>query len=252
MSVLQCQPSTPAAVEVDRYGSINGLLAKKPQCWKRIVDIVGSLTGLILLGPLFLLVAAVIKGVSPGPVFFRQTRVGWGGKRFQCFKFRTMKPDADAAKHRDYLAALINGDSPDGKRRVVMTKLHDDPRIIPFGNLLRESGLDELPQLINVLRGEMSLVGPRPPIPYEVAEYQLWHKDRFDVRPGISGLWQISGKNRLSFNEMIRLDIQYTQQMSLRLDLKILVLTPYAIFSQFRAYLAGKTIRRSASTIHTA
>jgi lipopolysaccharide/colanic/teichoic acid biosynthesis glycosyltransferase len=228
------------------------LLCKRPMVWKRVMDITGALFGLILLFPLFIFIALFVKTVSPGPAFFKQNRVGQGGKIFECLKFRTMKPNADVAKHKSYLATLINEDKPGSEKRTVMTKLHDDPQIIPFGNVLRESGLDELPQLINVLRGEMSLVGPRPSIPYEVQEYKLWFKDRFDVQPGITGLWQVSGKNRLTFNEMIRLDIQYARNVSLVMDLKIIVLTPYAVWSQFRDYLYRKLFAERPSTIHTA
>ncbi|RJQ68917.1 MAG: sugar transferase [Desulfobacteraceae bacterium] len=237
---------------LDKAGAVGSLLTRSTGPWKRAIDIAGSLAGLIMLLPIFILIAIFIKSVSPGPAFFRQKRVGLGGKVFECIKFRTMRPNADTSKHRKYLAQLIHDDRSKGPKRLVMTKLHNDPQIIPFGNLIRESGLDELPQLINVLRGEMSLVGPRPPIPYEVQEYKLWYKDRFDVLPGITGLWQVSGKNRLTFNEMIRLDIQYSRQMSLLLDLKILLLTPYAVFMQIRNYLHRKVFAQAPSTIHTA
>jgi lipopolysaccharide/colanic/teichoic acid biosynthesis glycosyltransferase len=244
-------PRQPAdALVFRRYNELGGLLAISTQRWKRILDIIGSLAVLMLLFPLLIFIAMFIKSVSPGPVFFRQSRVGRGGKVFKCIKFRTMRPGTDASNHRNYLTMLINGSA--GKNQQAMTKLHNDPRIIPFGSLIRESGLDELPQLFNVLHGEMSLVGPRPPIPYEVKEYKMWYKERFDCLPGITGLWQVSGKNRLTFNEMIRLDIQYTRRMSLLMDLKILLLTPYAVISQFRDYLLRKAFTRSPSTIHTA
>jgi lipopolysaccharide/colanic/teichoic acid biosynthesis glycosyltransferase len=247
------KPATaPCCACGEASGSLENLLSRKPLIWKRAMDIIGAAFGLILLSPLFILIALFIKAVSPGPVFFKQGRVGQGGKLFECIKFRTMKPNADVSQHKRYLAQLIKEDRPDNGKRPAMTKLHDDPQIIPFGNVLRESGLDELPQLINVLRGEMSLIGPRPPIPYEVREYKLWFKDRFDVKPGITGLWQVSGKNRLTFNEMIRLDIQYSRNISFLLDLKILLLTPYAVWSQFRDYLNRKFFAESPSTIHSA
>jgi lipopolysaccharide/colanic/teichoic acid biosynthesis glycosyltransferase len=235
----------------EKTGRVERLLSKKPMMWKRAIDVFGAVVGLILLFPLFILIALFVKTVSPGPVFFKQQRVGQGGKLFECIKFRTMKPNADVSRHKSYLANLINADKPESKDRAAMTKLHDDPQIIAFGNVLRESGLDELPQLINVLRGEMSLIGPRPSIPYEVMEYKLWFKDRFDVQPGITGLWQVSGKNRLTFNEMIRLDIQYARNVSFWLDLKILLLTPYAVWSQFRDFLYRKLFTESPSTMHS-
>jgi len=232
--------------------SLGGLLSKRPARWKRLIDIAGSLAGLVCLWPLLLIIAAYIKAVSPGPVFFWQARVGRGGKSFECIKFRTMKPDADVSRHKTYLADLINGggQASDGQQKMI--KLHDDPQIIPFGNVLREMGLDELPQLFNVLRGEMSLVGPRPPIAYEVEQYKLWYKDRFDVTPGLTGLWQISGKNRLTFNEMIRLDIQYARNVSFWLDMKILICTPYAVYTQVKDYILRKRRAPKTSSMHTA
>ena len=192
--------------------------------WKRFLDILGALVGLILFSPLFLLIAIFIKIVSPGPVFYQQERVGYLGKRFAFWKFRTMHVDNDATGHKQYLSHLINGDAP-------MTKLdaRRDPRIIPFGKFIRESCLDEFPQLFNVLQGDMSLVGPRPCLPYEAEEYLQWHARRFDIVPGMTGLWQVSGKNRLTFKEMIRLDIRYARFMSPWLDAKILLLTAPAI-----------------------
>jgi len=165
--------------------------------WKRAFDMVCSSTGLIVLSPLLMLVAIMIKIVSPGPAFFVQERVGYLGKHFGLLKFRTMKADTDTSVHEDYIRELMKtGES--------MKKLEHDPRIIPCGNLLRKTGLDELPQLINVVRGQMSLVGPRPCLPVEFEEYLQWHKRRFYTAPGITGLWQVSGKNRLTFKEMIR------------------------------------------------
>ena len=192
--------------------------------WKRFLDILGALVGLILFSPLFLLIAIFIKIVSPGPVFYRQERVGYLGRRFTFWKFRTMHVNNDATGHKQYLSHLIGGDAP-------MAKLDDrgDPRIIPFGTLLRSTCLDEMPQLFNVLLGDMSLVGPRPCLPYEAEEYLQWHARRFDIVPGMTGLWQVSGKNRLTFKEMIRLDIRYSRLMSPWLDGKILFLTGPAI-----------------------
>ena len=225
--------------------ALTELLVKKAPWWKRTMDTVASLLGLILLLPLFLCIAIYIKTVSPGPILFKQKRVGRGGKLFDCYKFRTMKPNADSTMHQRYLEALIKGNNSDSQPKMI--KLLGEPQIIPFGNVLRESGLDELPQLFNVLLGDMSLIGPRPPIPYEVKEYKTWYRDRFDVLPGITGLWQVSGKNRLTFNEMMRLDIAYARNVTLLGDLKIILLTPYAVFAQFKDYLHKKSMIQNPS-----
>jgi lipopolysaccharide/colanic/teichoic acid biosynthesis glycosyltransferase len=201
---------------------------------KRGFDILGAATCLLILSPLFLLIAVFIKIVSPGPVLFKQQRVGYGGHPFTFLKFRTMRQGSDSSEHQAYLVTLINGDSDKKNSDKPMTKLDDDPQIIPLGNLLRKSCLDELPQLINVLCGDMSLVGPRPPIPYEVKEYHAWHRGRFNATPGMTGLWQVSGKNRLSFREMVRLDIRYARDRSLWMDIKILFRTPLAILEQLK------------------
>lgn len=206
--------------------------AKKMTRKKRCLDLLGSLLGLIILSPLFILLWCLIKTVSPGPVIYKQTRIGLGGRPFTFLKFRTMAINANTNNHREYLSSLINGNKGEQNCAPAMTKLDDnDKNIIIFGKLIRKTYLDELPQLINVLRGDMSLIGPRPPIPYEVAEYQLWHTGRFDMTPGMTGLWQVSGKNRLTFDQMVRLDIQYIRKQSLWMDLKILTLTPWVIAS---------------------
>ena len=197
------------------------------------MDIIGSLVGLIIFSPLFLIISLMIKIVSPGAVFFRQERAGLGGEQFSVLKFRTMKMNADTSAHQQYLSRLISGHVEDEVSDKPMTKLDDDDSQIIFsGKILRKSYLDELPQLINVLWGDMSLVGPRPPIPYEVAEYRQWHIGRLECRPGMTGLWQISGKNRLSFVEMVRLDIRYARNLSFFADLKILLITPVVIISE--------------------
>jgi lipopolysaccharide/colanic/teichoic acid biosynthesis glycosyltransferase len=211
-----------------RSGTSKDVIAKvfchKVPVWKSCLDIVGALSLIILLSPLFLLMAVYIKAVSPGKVLYRQKRVGYRGRIFTFFKFRTMHENSNPAAHKEYLKELIKGGEP-------MEKLDGDgdPRIIPGGKILRKMCLDELPQFFNVLRGEMSLVGPRPCIPYEVEEYLRWHAHRFDTLPGMTGLWQVSGKNKLSFEQMIRLDISYANRMSFVLDLKILLLTVPAI-----------------------
>lgn len=211
------------------------LYAKRITRKKRCLDLLGSILGLIILSPVFILLWAVIKTVSPGPAFYKQTRIGWGGRPFTLLKFRTMEINADTTEHRKYLASLIQGGKTQQDCDRIMAKLDDnDSNIIPLGKLIRKTYLDELPQLINVLLGDMSLIGPRPPIPYEVAEYQLWHTDRLDTTPGMTGLWQVSGKNRLSFDQMVRLDIRYIRNQSFWLDIKILLLTPVTIGAELK------------------
>jgi lipopolysaccharide/colanic/teichoic acid biosynthesis glycosyltransferase len=191
--------------------------------WKRGLDIVGSAFGILVLWPFFLAVAAYIKIVSPGPVFFRQKRVGRGGKLFTFIKFRTMKHGNDQGAHEEHIIKRIRAGQ-------ALAKLDDkDSRIIPGGKFLRKACVDELPQLFNVLRGDMSLVGPRPCMAYEAREFLMWHTHRFDAVPGMTGLWQVSGKNKLTFVEMIRLDIAYAANMSLLNDLVILARTVPAI-----------------------
>jgi lipopolysaccharide/colanic/teichoic acid biosynthesis glycosyltransferase len=197
--------------------------------WKRCLDLVVILLLLPVLLLIGLAVALLVKCGSPGPVLFRQRRIGHRGREFTCLKFRTMKPLAESAPHQQWMRQLIQADTP-------MTKLdlQNDPRLIPFGSLLRATGLDELPQLINVARGEMSLVGPRPCIPYEYEAYEAWHRRRFEAVPGLTGLWQVSGKNQTTFNQMVQLDIEYAERLSLWLDLKILFRTPGVLWRQFR------------------
>lgn len=201
--------------------------------WKRIIDVVVSLFLLVALSPLFALIAIFILVVSPGPVFFRQQRLGYMGQLFQCWKFRTMRVGVDSAVHHSYLTTLIHSDTP-------MTKLdsRSDPRIIPLGHLLRQTALDELPQLFNVLGGDMSLIGPRPCLPYEAQEYSLWHAGRFATLPGLTGLWQVSGKNRTTFKEMIRFDLAYIRNMSPAMDAVILLKTVPAIIAQIKDFLS--------------
>ena len=210
---------------------INPLFVQKIPLWKRAMDICFSIFGIIMLLPLFVIAGIYIKLVSPGPVFFRQDRVGYGGKIFSMYKLRTMHPNADNSLHAKHMVEIINGDDARNLYKPI-SKLPNDPRIIPFGKIIRVAAIDELPQFFNILKGDMSLVGPRPPIPYEVDQYKYWHSSRFDTVPGLTGLWQVSGKNRLPFNEMIRLDIRYIEKQSFWLDLKILLLTPAAIISQ--------------------
>jgi lipopolysaccharide/colanic/teichoic acid biosynthesis glycosyltransferase len=197
--------------------------------WKRVLDICCVLFAGVTLLPMLLLIAIAIKLGSKGPVLFKQERIGLFGKEFIIFKFRTMVAGADTAVHETHAATLIEGNTP-------MTKLdaHGDARVIPFGGLLRATCLDELPQLINVLRGEMSFVGPRPCLPNEYNQYLPWQTERFLTQPGLTGLWQVSGKNRTTFNEMIDLDIRYVRQRSLWLDLKIILKTIPAVMAEVR------------------
>ncbi|MFY9397543.1 MAG: sugar transferase [Desulfomonilia bacterium] len=208
--------------------SIHGLPFPIPgiPLWKRAFDIMGATAGLALLSPLFLSIALLIKAVSPGPVFFKQARVGFLGRHFTCWKFRTMEVEADSTVHRDHVRELYrNGQS--------LKKLDDeDPRIIPFGRVLRKTGLDEVPQLINILRGEMSLVGPRPDVPYSVEHYQPWYNRRFETYPGMTGLWQVNGKNSTTLDGMMRLDISYVKNRSPLLDVRIVLETIPALIRQ--------------------
>jgi lipopolysaccharide/colanic/teichoic acid biosynthesis glycosyltransferase len=206
---------------------------------KRAIDIAGSLAALILLSPLLLAIAVAIKLTSKGPMLFKQSRVGQYGGRFTFLKFRSMYFQSDAKIHQDYVRQLIAG-KDEGEQGVAnggVYKIKDDPRITPVGRFLRKTSLDELPQFFNVLKGEMSLVGPRPPIPYEVEAYDIWHRRRFlEVKPGITGLWQVNGRSRVKFEDMVRLDLQYARTWSLGLDLKILLGTPRAVFFGEGAY----------------
>lgn len=223
-------------VELQNYLSLeerlDPFLGRPMPVWKRGIDILGSVLALVLLFPLLLFIAIFIKAVSPGPVFYRGERVGYLGENFKCWKFRTMHPDSHTSSHEEHVIKLMKCDN------APFEKLDDeDLRIIPFGGLLRKTGLDELPQLLNVLQGEMSLVGPRPELPYSVQHYTHWQKRRFDVVPGLTGLWQVNGKNRTTFRQMIRWDIAYIQQRSFWLDLKVIVKTTPAIVTQaFNSY----------------
>lgn len=206
---------------------------------KRSIDVVGSLIALILLSPLLIAIAIAIKLTSSGPILFRQTRVGHHGVRFTFLKFRSMRFGNDPKIHQDYVRQLISGkeENPKPGASAGVYKLKDDPRITPVGKILRKTSLDELPQFLNVLIGEMSLVGPRPPIPYEVEAYDIWHKRRLlEVRPGITGLWQVEGRSTTKFDEMVRLDLRYAKTWSLWLDIKILVRTPGAVLKGSGAY----------------
>ena len=198
---------------------------------KRVIDIVGSISVLVFLSPLWIAIALAIKLTSAGPILFRQERVGRYGRKFTFLKFRSMFITSDDALHRDYVTRFIKApcNGSGSTSQDTLFKLTNDPRVTAVGKLLRRTSLDELPQLLNVIRGDMSLVGPRPPIPYEVLCYDPWHKRRLAVKPGITGLWQVHGRSRVPFDEMVRLDLTYVRSWSLALDLRILLQTPWAV-----------------------
>lgn len=223
---------------------------------KRCLDFSLALLVVLLLAPLFLLLVLLVRLTSRGPAFFRQERVGFGGRHFKMYKFRSMYVDSDESLHRKAyeqflrgerstgkvsggIAAVKQGDQPQGSANATSAtprrksfRHSSDPRITPLGYLLRRSSLDELPQLFNVLRGEMSLVGPRPPIPYEVGLYQSWHLGRLDTLPGITGFWQVYGRGRVSFDRMVQMDLDYIQKQSFWYDLKLLLLTLPVVLSR--------------------
>jgi lipopolysaccharide/colanic/teichoic acid biosynthesis glycosyltransferase len=180
-----------------------------------------------------LLIAALVKMKSPGPVFFRQVRVGQMMKPFTLLKFRTMHVGATHTIHHEFVSSFIkSGVQAQEAGRTGLYKIANDPRVTPIGRILRKTSLDELPQLWNVLCGEMSLVGPRPPLHYEVEQYQPWHRRRvLEAKPGITGLWQVAGRSRSTFDEMVRLDLRYARACSLWTDLKILLATPAAVIA---------------------
>jgi lipopolysaccharide/colanic/teichoic acid biosynthesis glycosyltransferase len=213
---------------------------KLPLAMKRAIDIIGSASILIILSPVLLAIAAAIKRSSPGGVIFRQERVGQHGVRFTLFKFRSMYADSDATPHKEFIKRYLAGGSDahaDVAANGAVYKLTKDSRVTPIGRFLRKTSLDEFPQLFNVLRGEMSLVGPRPPIPYELEGYAAWHRRRLlEAKPGVTGLWQVTGRSSLKFDDMVRLDLRYARGWSLWLDLKILLRTARVVLSGAGAY----------------
>lgn len=214
--------------------------------WKRCIDLACCVAAMPVLAVGTLVMTVITKIVSPGPVFFRQERIGYKGRRFQIYKFRSMTLGADTSGHQSYYKDLIGTNAP-----MVKLDARGDSRLLPGAWLLRASGLDELPQLINVLRGEMSLVGPRPCIPKEFEQYLPWQQKRCDAMPGLTGLWQVSGKNRTTFEEMIRLDIKYSQRLSLWLDLKIIVLTLPSLLQQIYDTKIGRKASLTAKKLNT-
>jgi exopolysaccharide biosynthesis polyprenyl glycosylphosphotransferase len=227
--------SFPSAA-LDGFGGIPVLDLGQPgihglqRIFKRTFDVLVTSVTMLFIWPIMAAIAVAIKLDSPGPVLYRQTRIGERGQVFSMLKFRSMRVDGDDSIHRAYVKKLIqeNTSLSNGAGTLKMT---DDPRITRVGKFIRKTSLDELPQFINVIRGEMSLVGPRPPIPYEVEVYQEWHTRRFEAIPGITGMWQVYGRNRVSFDEMVRMDIDYIERQSLWLDLKLLVQTPLVLLT---------------------
>ncbi len=218
--------STPASMETVVFSR-----------WKRVFDLSLILLGAVVWVPLMLAIMVAIKLVSPGPVFFRQRRVGFLGRPFLIFKFRSMKVNAETHTHERHVELLIQRDAP-------LTKLDaNDKRLIPFGRVFRATGLDELPQIFNVLRGEMSLVGPRPCTPGEFEKYRPEQRQRVNAPPGISGYWQVHGKNRTTFNEMIAMDLKYVREMSLSLDCAVVLRTLFVLLqdSLSAVGMVGKT-----------
>ncbi len=206
---------------------------------KRAMDIIGSLIAILIFSPLFLAIAAIIKLTSKGPILFSQERLGQFGQAFTCLKFRSMYANNDPKIHQEFMKRVIHGNhdgnAAGGSKPVY--KMTDDPRITKIGKFLRKTSLDELPQFFNVLRGTMSLVGPRPPLSYEFEEYDVWHRRRvLEVKPGITGLWQVEGRSRVQFDDMVRLDLQYARGWSLWLDIQILAKTPGAVVLGDGAY----------------
>jgi lipopolysaccharide/colanic/teichoic acid biosynthesis glycosyltransferase len=236
------------ALPGERAIFIDAISPQSVPFWKRLMDIVISVIGIVSIYPVaFLILALYIKIVSPhGSVLFRQKRVGIGGKLFTCLKFRTMHVGDNETVHAAHVYSLMESNA-------VMAKLDNYSGIIPFGKIVRKTCIDELPQLFNVLRGEMSVVGPRPCVPYETEKHLPWHHQRLAVLPGLTGLWQVSGKNRVTFEQMMRMDISYAKNVAFWLDLKIIIKTPFAILRQARESIRKKPVpRRPATQIRTA
>ncbi len=209
--------------------------------WKRVLDIGCIVIASPVVVPVMVVISVLIKLGSKGPILFYQERIGHLGRRFTCLKFRTMVTDADTSVHEGHCARLIDSDLP-----MVKMDAHGDSRVVPFGRQLRATGLDELPQVINVLRGDMSLVGPRPCLPCEYDRHLDWQKQRFNTLPGLTGLWQVSGKNTTTFNQMIRFDLEYDRNKSLWLDLTIMLRTIPAVIAQVRDIVSNGNNKKSS------
>ena len=215
------QPRLFIPADTTRYYSSTGKL-------KRAFDLLVSLMGLFVTAPLMLVIALFIKQSGPGPVFYIQERLGRDGRPFRFYKFRSMQHNSDDAIHRQFAAMFINGDNEgcaDTNQGEEVFKMKEDPRVTSIGAWLRKTSLDELPQLFNIIKGEMSLVGPRPPISYEIENYQPWHMERLKAVPGLTGIWQVSGRSLVSFDDMVRMDIRYINQWTFWQDFAIILKT---------------------------
>lgn len=210
-------------VDTDRPAALTSIT-------KRVLDIALAIILLVLSSPIWIIAIATIKLASPGPALFRQRRIGLDGEAFTCLKFRTMHHGASEDAHKRLVTRMIRQRKTSTSGAARLFKLEGDSRIISAARWLRATSLDEVPQLINVLRGDMSIVGPRPPLPYEVAHYEDWQKERLTVRPGITGLWQVSGRNHLTYNEMCSMDVRYIRTWSIATDLMIIISTPWVMF----------------------
>ena len=223
-------PRSRQPVDADEFDAVGS----RGYPLKRALDVVAALVALTVLSPLMLVVALAIKLTSPGPVIFRQSRLGQGGAPFMMYKFRSMRTDMDDRVHREFVAKLIDGGKPaaDASAQAGTFKLKADPRVTAIGRFIRKTSIDELPQFYNMLKGEMSLVGPRPPVPYEAERYQSWHLRRvLELKPGLTGIWQVHGRSRVSFDEMVRMDLRYLRHCSLRFDIGILLRTVIVVLS---------------------
>jgi lipopolysaccharide/colanic/teichoic acid biosynthesis glycosyltransferase len=227
------------AKEPHRPIDLRGAPAHSVPGWKSALDITCILLALPIWLPLMILLMLVTRLASPGPIFYRQKRVGLHGRHFLIWKFRTMKVSAETQTHEHYFQQLMRVDRP-----MIKLDAYGDPRLAPFGRFLRASGLDELPQIFNVLCGEMSLVGPRPCTPNEFAHYELWQRERVNVLPGLTGYWQVNGKNKTTFNEMILMDLIYLKNLSILLDLKIMLKTCAVIAAQLVESRLSKSYNR--------
>lgn len=231
VSLRRARLAPPLAVPAEAVPVIRARPAALTSVSKRALDVFFAIILLVLTSPIWLVAALLIKVTSPGPILFRQERIGVGGVPFTCYKFRTMHHGVSDSAHRSLVIQMLtSGERSTDAVDAQPYKINGDHRIIRVGRWMRRTSLDELPQLINVLRGEMSIVGPRPPLPYEVDRYTEWQMERLTVRPGITGLWQVSGRNRLTYNEMCALDIQYVRSWSVLTDLRIMVSTPWVMF----------------------
>lgn len=226
--VRNIQSDMPFAVPAITTGAVLGRSWKRVDLYpvaKRLLDVSIALIMLAVLAPIMAIVALAVRLDSNGPIIFRQTRVGRNHRPFTFYKFRSMRHNADTSVHQKFVKSLINGAATDSY------KINSDKRVTRVGKFIRKTSLDELPQLVNIVKGDMSLVGPRPPIPYEVAEYKEWHHRRLDVLPGLTGMWQVMGRSEVSFDEMVAMDIAYVDQRSLRMDLALLAQTVPAVLT---------------------